>query len=190
MGLIASAEPTRIIKGTTSRWTRSLADFPADEGWALSYRFVGPGVLTLACSATQTSQHFADLAATYTAQLPAGQYHWQSYAASGDLRYQVAVGDLAIDDDLLARSTSGAPYDPRSRARRIVDAIDAILSGGATLYEQSISVDGRSLANRGLDELLRCRDTYARIAAAEDKATRIANGGNPENSIRVRFVQQ
>jgi hypothetical protein len=193
---VPTTEPTQITRGTTVRWTRSLADYLASDGWRLHYALAGPTPDTVACSATQTDLHLAELAATLasgatlpcTARMEPGRYYWQSYAASGAERFAIGAGEFDVIDSLFTRPTTGRTYDGRSTARRIVDAIDAILSGTANLAEASISVDGRSLSNRPLAELLTTRDKFARIVEQERKAAAVANGLDPENSIRVRFV--
>ena len=196
---VPTTEPTQITRGTTVRWTRSLADYLASDGWTLNYALRGPSSDDVICTATQTDLHLAELAATLaagssaspcTARLEPGRYYWQSYAASGLQRFAIGAGEFDVVDSLFTRPTTGRTYDGRSTARRIVDAIDAILSGTANLAEASISVDGRSLSNRPLTELLTVRDKFARIVEQERKAAAVANGLDPENSIRVRFVAE
>ena len=187
---VPTGEPTKIRTGTTVQWILQHPDFPSGDGWSVTYAFRGPSALNVQCSATQQNAHLATVAATPTgAALLPGDYWFQSFAASGSLRYLVTEGQMQVLPDLSAVSASLGGYDGRSPARKIVDTIDAFMAGRATLAQSSSSVDGRSLSNRPASDLLALRDKYARIVEQENAAQNVANGGSANRRIRVRFIR-
>ena len=77
--------------------------------------------------------------------------------------------------------------DTRSHAKKVLDAINAVIEGTATEEQESYQIKDRSLKRRSVSELLELRSFYKAEYARELAEERIAQGlGNP-NKIRTRF---
>lgn len=112
------------------------------------------------------------LSASDTASFITGQYWYQIVAEDGnDSRLFIAEGSTRISAALLGTGT----YDGRSVAEKILDAIDATILGKATADQQSYVIQSgsgsRSLSRIPLPELREIREEYAKIVAAERRAT-------------------
>ena len=183
---IPTVEPSRIRAGTTAQWIRALADYEYSDGWRLSYALRGPAQYNLTCAATATDSHLATIPST-AATLVAGDYVWQSTAASGTLRYLVAEGRVTVDTDLAALSPLTVDYDGRTDARKTLDAIEATITGVASAAQQSFTVGDRTLSKYSVADLLLLRDRYRTMVDREEAAERVANGLGASNRIRIRF---
>lgn len=119
--------------------SRQLVASPVDGGWVVS------------------------LASADSAAFEAGEYSWAvlSEIVAGE-RLTEKTGRLTIQPDPLA-STG----DRRSKAKRILDAIEASIEGRAVKGVESYTIEGRSLSRTPIPDLLRLRSVYARIVAKE-----------------------
>lgn len=179
-------EPTQARAGDTWRWQRSLPDYPAGA-WVLVYTlFSADDVISLTAEAAGL-EHLIDVGPSTTAAYTPGRFDWVAHVTDGTDRHQVGAGVLAILPDLSAASA----HDGRSHARRMLDAINALLEGRAS----SGDLDVVRVAYRDdhvehdLTRLLQLRAQYAAAVAAEDAAAAVARGDNPGRHVRVRFVR-
>jgi len=182
---IPSIEPRSARAGDTWEWTRDLADYPADT-WTLTYTvFSGAGVRPIVATADGTSYSIR-VAPGDSAQFAAGRWDWVAHVTDGADRYQAGSGVLTVLPDL----TSAASYDGRSHARRMLDAINAIMEGRAG--EGDIDLVRTSFGDRAaefdLERLMRMRQQYAWACQAEDNAERLARGDQSGRYIATRFV--
>lgn len=181
-------EPLSIRSGNTVKWRKSLSDFPANDGWALTY------VLTLQSdfskrlskAAVQDSADFVTtLTAADTAALPAGTYNlFGSVSKSGE-RYDVFAGTIEIKPDLAALTTG----DHRSDIKRKLDAIEAAIEGKATVDQLSLSINGRSITRYSLAEMLVLRDRLKADYQKELQAERFGQTGINSRRVGVRLVR-
>lgn len=183
---IPTTEPTAARAGDTWEWKRSLADYPATD-WTLTYiLFNAAGKVTITASADGTD-HLVDVAPATTAAYAAGRYDWVAHVTDGTDRYQVGAGTITIQPDVSAASS----YDSRSHARKMLDAIDALLEGRATNDQLDIvatAVGDRSVGRKP-DLLLKLRQHYAAAVALEEQAAAIARGENLGRIVQVRFAR-
>jgi hypothetical protein len=175
--------------GDTITWTDdavfdSQGNFYEPGSVTLGYSLRGPGALDVTAEAAG-GQWSTTITAAQSSVLGAGRYYWTAYVKDADEnRYTVGSGQITIQVDLVAQA---AGYDGRSRAKQIIDAIEAeILSrttNGATL---EYTIAGRSLRKETLQSLQALRAEWVAIYAREVRAQRIAQGlGDPT----ARFVQ-
>jgi len=182
---IPTTEPAEIIAGDTLKWKREdlSADYPASS-WTLTYELRGPQQITI--TATADGDDFSvSVGTSTTAGWTAGDYWWAAYVSDGTDRYRVDGGTLTIKPDL---ATTGAVYDGRSHAKKVLDAIEAVIEGRASKDQMSYTIAGRSLARTPIADLLRLRDSYKAEYKAEQKAEKIDRGVKTGDKILTRFV--
>lgn len=176
-------EPQVIAAGDTITWQRSLPDYPAPT-WTLKYALRGAGVINIVSAASGTNHLITETADTSAAWLP-GIYTWQGYVenSSGE-RHTVAVGTMQITRDLTVITEA---YDGRSHARKVLEAIEAVLEGRATTDQEEISHDGLELKKTPISDLIILREKYRREVQSEETAERIRQGLASGRKILVRF---
>ena len=196
--VIPTEVPTTITAGDTVKWKIALADFPAGEGWVLSYALLrrGSGVRILIESAPSGDDHLVNVAAAVTAEYAAGDYHAQAYVTKDGERYQVWSGLVCIKPNFVDAEGS----DTRSTARKILDSIEAAIlkisqaqAAGTAGAVSEWSVEGLSIKRSSpealLLELTKQRDRYAAICANEDAKARVASGRASGRRILIQFSQ-
>lgn len=179
-------EPTKIYAGDTVTWSRAVNGYSAVAGDTLAYSFNAKDQrFGAANTGLETGAEFEmSLSGTVTAKIAPGRYAWTAFATTDSARAPVASGML----DVLPNLLDGKPFDVRSNARKVLDAIDAVIERRATKDQESYTVEGRSLIRTPIPQLLVLRDRYAGIVQSEDTAANLAAGigGNPRH-IHTRF---
>jgi hypothetical protein len=185
MPAIPVREPEQIVAGDTLRFSRGdlAGDYPADQGWTLTYeaRNAG-GTVAFAAAASGSSFAVSVAASTTTAWLP-GDYLLGGYVSKGAERYEVYRGFLRILPNLAAAGAA----DRRSHAQKVLDAIEAVIEKRATRDQESYEVEGRKLTRTPLADLIRLRQLYRAEVARERSAERLAAGLPGRNRLLVRF---
>jgi hypothetical protein len=184
---IPTIEPQQFRAGDTIKWNRTFSDYAADAGWTLAYRLLsttkGYDVNGALITSTGGTFNIVIPAATSKTYL-ADEYSWVAFVTKGSERYTVAKGRLKILPDIAAQIDG---YDDRSANKKILDAIDALISGAATSDVQQYRIGSRELTKMNRMELLKFRAVYASKVRAE----RIQNGETvPSNSYGIRFGGQ
>jgi len=182
---IPSREPARLVVGDTWRWQRTLDGYPA-SAWTLTYYVRGPnGEFTIVAGA-DGDIHDVTVAKTTTSAYNAGAYSWTAVVDDGATqRFTVETGrliELQLDPTKI-----GKGYDGRSHARRVLDAIEAVIEGRASKDQEEYSIEGRSLKRTPLAELVKFRNRYVDLVRDEDAAARINSGLDGGGRIQVRF---
>lgn len=186
MAELPTAIPARIVAGTSLQFTRDLPDYPAST-WTLTYALVKSGQrITFSGADNGDDRHLLDVAPATTAAWAAGTYAYQAILSDGTDRITVESGTLQIVPDFAAQSSG---YDGRSHARKVLDAIEAVLEGRASesdLQVQFRAADGhqRMIQKCTHEELLAFRSRYQAEAAREAAANR---GETARRRLRVRF---
>jgi hypothetical protein len=80
-----------------------------------------------------------------------------------------------------------ATTDPRSHPRIMVEKIEAVLEGRAGGDVASYSINGRSLTNIAIPELMEWRDRYRAEYLREVRKERARNGNATGSTVLVRF---
>ncbi len=187
MAEIPNTEPTEIIAGDTTKWKRiDLSDYPAST-WTLKYVFRGPSVQNI--TAIADGNNFSvTISAAISANWVAGDYVWEAYVTKGAgenlERYRIDSGYLKVKPNL--EGVAGI-YDGRTYVKKVLDAIEATIEGTATKEQASITVAGRTLTRRTIEELLALRDKFRVEYVAEQKAEKIKNGLATGGKILTRF---
>lgn len=182
-----TTEPVEITAGDTVRWQKTFPDYPASDGWVLSYSLLGPlGAISIT-STPNGDDHLIDQSPTDTAAWGASRYAWQAVMTKADpaARYTVGTGVLVVNPDLAAPASG---YDGRSSARRILDALMAayetyVASRG---HVSEYQIAGRTMKFRTVEELIKQIDYWKREVTREDSAAALAAGRRP-GRVFVRF---
>lgn len=177
-----TTEPLVVNAGDTVRWTKTLADYPASDGWALTYTFINAaGKFTVAASASG-ADHAVNASAATTATWPAGDYDWRAQASKAGDVFTVAEGRITVRP-----SFGAATLDARSSARKALEAVEAYLANSNNLSAAEYQIAGRQLRRYSLPELWSHRDRLRQEVAREDAAASAAAGLSSRSRVYVRF---
>jgi hypothetical protein len=164
-------EPFDLVAGDTLSWSRFFNDYPASQGWVLSYvlnsttaRFVvNSGDIT-----TQGDTFNILIPSSETKTWTPGRYQWLAVVVNSGLtpaqRATVALGRVNVAIDLLDATS---PQDTRSPAEINLTNIDLMLGGRASDGVQEYTINGRMLKRYPMDELLQLRAYYLAIVRQE-----------------------
>lgn len=154
-------EPSTVAAGDTWTWQQAFSDYPASEGWVISYAIRGVGSLTWDAAWVTYSGTTATVVipAASTATLAVGVYQWVAYATgSGSYagqRFEARRGSLEVTRNL-ATAVAG---DAQSWEEEQLAAIEAVLANKITDDVASYQIAGRQLTTIPLNELLSLRSS-------------------------------
>lgn len=182
-------EPDTLVVGDRWVWRRDdlVSDYPLDE-YALEYRFTEDSTgntNAFTISATEAeSTYLVEIASAVTASLTAGDYQWAAFIirSSDNQRVVIDQGRTEILPNL-----QNTTADLRSHAKKVLDAIEAVLENRASQDQMSYSIAGRSLSRMSIDDLMTFRNRYRAEYLREIKLARIKNKQDSGNTIKVRF---
>lgn len=184
---VPDIEPASVTAGDLVTWTRSLQDFPASDGWVLTYALTKTSVRITITGTASGSDHLVSVAKATTANWSAGTYTAQGYVTKSATseRYQVFNGIIQVTTNLAAQSSG---YDGRSHAKKCLDAIEAVLESRASKTIQSWSGLEQSFSLIPTSELMTMRDKYRVEYQSEIAAERVAQGLGNRRNVFVRFT--
>jgi hypothetical protein len=177
-------EPLELRAGDTWEWRREdLADYPAPT-WLLSYYFKRHDANFNFNAAADGIAHAVSVPAATSAGFAPGLYSWFAFVVSGAERFEVDRGDVNVLPNLGVAGN----LDNRSHARKVLDAIRALIEGRASLDQKSYTIGNRSLERIPIPELLQLRSVYEAEVMAEERAAALDSGqALPSRKIQVRF---
>jgi hypothetical protein len=178
-----------IIVGDMLDFTTSVNGYPATDGWTLKYRViprvvgVGLPILLTAATASDGMSYRVQVAPSTTAGYTAADYTWEAWVEKTGARVTIDDGLVTVKGD----PSTLTSLDGRSHARKVLDAIEALIETKGTADVLEYSIGGRSIKKMTTTELLPWRDRYRWEVADEVAAERVADGlGNPRLA-GVRF---
>ena len=183
-------EPDLLVVGDRWMWRRPdlVADYPTAD-YALTYEFHedsgGGGSHKFTITATETTtDYIVEIASATTASYTAGEYNWYAFITRSSDSQRIAVDEGHTKLELNFANTNA---DNRSHAKKVLDAIQAVLENRASQDQMSYSIAGRSLSRMSIDDLMRFRDRYRAEYNKEIKQKRIKNKQDTGNTIKARF---
>ena len=185
-----SQEPETLVVGDRWVWQRPdlVTDYPTDQ-YALTYEFHcdsgGGGNHQFTITATETTlAYVVEVASTVTDNYTAHQYKWYAFITRTSDSERVAVDEGMTT---LVANYADTNADLRTHAKKVLDAVQAVIENRATIDQSSFSIAGRSLSRMSIDELFLVRDRYRAEYNEEVKKARIRNKKPSGNLIGVRF---
>ncbi len=177
-------EPLQLRAGDTWAWRREdLTDYPAPT-WVLTYYFKAPTANFSIAAAADGAAHAVSVAKATTAGRTATRYKWTAAVDNGTERHVVDQGELVVLPDFAASGN----LDDRSHARKMLDAIQALLEGRATKDQQSYTVGDISITRIPVEQLTALRDKYRTEVATQRRLERLKAGGVVQTNLPVRFA--
>jgi len=183
-------EPEILVLGDRWVWKRTdlVSDYPTDT-YALTYEFHedsgGGGSHKFTITATETTDaYIVEVASATTDGYSAGEYQWYSFITRSSDSERVAV-DSGFST--LKVNFADTNADLRSHAKKVLDAIEAVIENRATIDQSSFSIGGRSLSRMSPDELMEFRNRYRAEYNEELKKAKIRNHKPTGNMIGVKF---
>lgn len=181
---IPTTEPTRIHAGATVAWTKTLGDYPASDGWELSYRLTNRDAHYDITTSADGSAHAVAISSATTAAYIPGDYQLVSWVAKASDRYFVASTAVNVQPDL----SRIEGYDGRSIAAKTLEKMDeALLRYSANAWKQSYTIEGRTMTFRSTGGFFAMRSRLQAEVKNEDRAERLRDGKASRNKIRVRI---
>lgn len=176
------SEPTTIYAGDTLTWTRAVPDYAAPE-WTLNYALVKAGKAYTFSSTASGQDHAVSVSSTTTATWQAGDYTLTAYVTKTGSRVTLPGATRVT----VKPNPLGAAVDPRSQARRTLDAVSAVLEGRASSDVAAYTINGRSLTKMPIAELIALQSRYQRLVDREDAEANLARGMGSGRKIYSRI---
>lgn len=183
-------EPDRLVTGDRFAWQRPdlVSDYPLAD-YTMTYHFSqdsgGGGTHHFTLSSTEAdNNYYFEKPSSETTSLVAGDWKWQLYAIRTSDSQRITI-DYGITKFTLGELDTN--NDLRTHAKKVLDAIEAVIEGRATIDQSSFSLGGRSLSRMSIDELMTFRDRYKAEYLKEVKLARIRNKQGSGNTIKVNF---
>lgn len=171
---IPTNEPQELRAGMTWKWDRNdLADYPAPT-WTLKYwfkRMGGTDKFSITAAANGT-YHRVSVAKASTAAYVADDYSWVAVVDDSTESYEVDSGTMKV----LPRYDQDVALDDRTHAKKVLEAIEAVIEGRATKDQEEYTIGNRSLKRTPLEELIKLRGRYKAEVAQEELADATRNG--------------
>lgn len=177
---VPTSIPASLRAGDTALWLRSLADYPAGAGWAITTTLVKLGTKITVVSAADGNDHKTTVTPATTSAWAAGSYDYQERVSNGSESYTLGTGKIEILPDFASATAGG--MDARSHAQKTLDALESWIENrdiGVAEYE----IAGRRLKTISIPDLLILRDRYKR----EVRAASGTNGSGKSGRIYLRF---
>lgn len=179
---IPTHEPSELVIGSSWAWDVAYPDFPADDGWQLSYTLRGPDDMDLAWGT-----HVAAAAAgsSFEIRVTATQSA-EGVAVPGAYRLVGRVnktgdtwdGEIVHNEHLLVLADPSTAVGAKSFNRRMLEAIETALAAGisSSAEAQKITINGRTIEYRDRSELDTLHARYRYLVSIEENPTgRVVN---------------
>lgn len=183
MAQTPTTEPTSLQAGDTITWRRLLPDYPASEGWELSYRLINAAARIDIVATADGDAHLVSIPAATSAGYTAGEYTSIAKVTRGADRHTVGQGVIVIKPDWAAAATGADARTPAQRA--LADLRAALMRWLSTQgHVQEYEIAGRRMRFATVDEIRQ----RIRIAEGEAAREQAATSGKPiARRVLVRY---
>lgn len=151
-------EPKQLRPGMTITWTESVSDYPPSAGWTLRYTLTDTSNAIIITTTTSGDGYLVTLTPSTLrpndAAITAGFYRLYGYVEKGTgatlERHEVSDTVVEVLPYLEITPITGgetlASIDTRTHARKMLDAIEALMLKRATKAQASYQIAGRALS--------------------------------------------
>ena len=181
----------KIVAGDTLTHTVTLTDYPASQGWVLSYRLVprGAGTAYTFDAAASGDDHLVTVAAATTATWVAGEYTVAAWVTgTGSERFSIAseTGQATLYAN---PATIATGTDTRTQAEvALADARAAFAAWSPAT--KSYTIAGRQMQFNTPAEIIAVVNHWAGEVKREKRAADLAAGlGNTSGKVYVRMAR-
>lgn len=182
MAQTPTTEPASIQAGDTICWQRTLPDYPASDGWQLSYLLISAAAHIVVLATAVDDAHNITISAAASAAYPPGIYTWQASVARTGERYTVDKGAVTIKPNW---ATAGNADARSPAARALADLHAALLKWLSTSGQvQEYEIAGRRM------RFATALEIRERIRMAESEVRREArelSGQSAARRVVVRY---
>lgn len=165
-----TALPESFPAGTTVKYTRSLPDYPATDGWQLKLLLAGASLLSVDAEASG-ADHSITISATASGPLTPGSYVYAEEVTKDGETYRAGSGRVSIEPDL-GRVLAGQLQSPNERLLAAITAmIEARMGAGTGIPKdaESYQIDGIAVTKVPLERLLSARTALSYSVAREKR---------------------
>lgn len=181
------SEPSIIYAGDSLSFDVDYSSSVSSSISSLSYALRGSGLPPIDLTATSSASggHSLSVSAAITAGWTTGSYTWHARATCADGTVStVNTGTVEVMPSMSIESD----YDGRSFAKKMIDAIEIVMSGRATNDINQYSIGGRSITKMTPEELIKWRQHFLIEYQREQIQERARLGLGNGNRILTRFV--
>ena len=184
MGATTLADIPAVFRaGDTFLVQIDLGDYPASRGWGVNYTFRRLNCPDLSFSSTANGDaHLITVDYGTTQAWAQGVYAGEGRVSDGTQRFCFWEGSMEILPDL---SLQDPNFDGRSHARKMLEAIEAVLENRATKAILATTIAGQSITRYSPEQLLAMRSQYL----SEVRAEEFEEGRGDSGNAVVRFTQ-
>lgn len=178
--------PKKIRSGDTTTWTDSLSDYLAPT-YTLKFKLSGPEQITITAAADGTD-HKSTITSTDSTAWTAGIYSYVAYVEKSGERITLESGTIEILQNLV---TLTGTQEGRCFARKMLEAIEAVMLNRATKEQKSLTVPGTASPSLELlshDELIRAYKKWKRAVEEEERLEKITRGEDAGGKYLFRFT--
>lgn len=178
--MVISMPETRA--GDTFLLNFDLDDYPASEGWAITYNLRGPSQIDIIGSIDQGQYEIEALSATTANWTPGDYWAFITVNLAGQKK-TIEAGQTKI----LPALSSLNNFDGRTHNQKVRDALKSLIEGKAEQDVDSYSIAGRSLTKLNPKDLLQWYRYYVNECRKEENEAKRARGEAVSSSILARF---
>lgn len=175
------SEPRSFIAGDSVSWTRTVPDYPASDGWELSYRMVSVGQSHTISTTGNGAEFTVSLTGSDTASWASGEYELVAMVSRGADRYTLDRQRVIVKPNPASDS-----YDPRSFEEKLLAELEKLLQGKATKDKVTVTVDGQTIGRYTWSELIAAEKYYRGRVNQKRRRERDKRTGRNSNRVLVR----
>lgn len=176
--ILTNPIPATVAAGDSIDWPIADPLHPPGDGWVPTLTLVNAAGRITVAGAADGDGYRIEATAAVTSAWAAGRYRAVVTLARSGERVTVLAQDLDVTPD----PAGTALYDPRSHARRTLDALEAWIESKSPAVA-SYRIADRQMQYIPIGELLQLRDRYRAEVRREDAAAR----GLRFNKLQVRL---
>jgi hypothetical protein len=183
--MIPTTEPKQLRAGETWQWRREdlTGDYPASS-WTLKYSLKNATDHAELTASADGAAFSVLVSASTTKSIKPGTYRVVGYVedAGAAKRFPVFEGYIAVG----ASYANSGVLDERTHARKVLDAIEAVLENRASKDQEEYQIGHRSLKRTPINDLIALRQMYRGEVYAEELKDKAARGkGGSQLVVRL-----